>query len=163
MRVSISRSSVLRQSLALVVALSACADAPTAPTKSPLTPLSDRESRHLRCDADNGGITLPSGFCAVVVADIVIDGAPARARHMAVTPSGDVFVGWGAIPYYSEFDRSGRVLLDASFGKGVARITGPNQDADTYRAYRFPWSGTPRTLPAIAAVPSGRTVTVYAS
>src|SRR5438874_4585214 len=92
MRVSISRSSVLRQSLALVVALSACADAPTAPTKSPLTPLSDRESRHLRCDADNGGITLRAGFCAVVVADIVIDGAPARARHMAVTPSGDVFV-----------------------------------------------------------------------
>jgi len=91
MRVSITRSSALRQSLALVVALSACADAPTAPTKSPLTPLADREVR-VSCDPDNGGITLPRGFCAVVVADIVIDGAPARARHMAVTPSGDVFV-----------------------------------------------------------------------
>ena len=92
MRVSITRSSALRQSLALVVALSACADAPTAPTKSPLTPLADREARRVSCDPDNGGITLPRGFCAVVVADIVIDGAPARARHMAVTPSGDVFV-----------------------------------------------------------------------
>src|SRR5204862_2823181 len=91
MRVSITRSSALRQSLALVVALSACADAPTAPTKSPLTPLADREVR-VSCDPDNGGITLPRGFCAVVVADIVIDGAPARARHMAITPSGDVFV-----------------------------------------------------------------------
>ncbi|HZF72795.1 MAG TPA: PQQ-dependent sugar dehydrogenase, partial [Gemmatimonadaceae bacterium] len=92
MRVSITRSSAVRQSLALVLVLSACADAPTAPTRSPLTPLADREARQIKCDADNGGITLPSGFCAVVVADIVIDGAPAHARHMAVTPSGDVFV-----------------------------------------------------------------------
>src|SRR5882762_11976058 len=96
MRVTITRSSALRQSLALVVALSACADAPTAPTApttSPLTPVADREGgRRIRCDSDNGGITLPSGFCAVVVADIVIDGAPARARHMAVTPNGDLFV-----------------------------------------------------------------------
>src|SRR5438309_273477 len=39
------------------------------------------------CDSDNGGITLPDGFCAVVVADQV-----GRARHLAVTPSGDIFV-----------------------------------------------------------------------
>ncbi len=44
------------------------------------------------CDPDNGGITLPAGFCAIVVADLTMDGEPARARHMAVTPSGDVFV-----------------------------------------------------------------------
>src|SRR2546427_5631120 len=37
------------------------------------------------CDSDNGGITLPDGFCAVVVADQV-----GRARHLAVTPSGDI-------------------------------------------------------------------------
>lgn len=46
----------------------------------------------IRCDADNGGITLPTGFCAVVVADLVSGGAPAQARHMVVTPSGDLFV-----------------------------------------------------------------------
>ena len=39
------------------------------------------------CDPDNGGITLPAGFCAVVVADQV--GAP---RHLAVAPNGDLFV-----------------------------------------------------------------------
>src|SRR2546428_2829860 len=39
------------------------------------------------CDSDNGGITLPAGFCAVVVADQV--GAP---RHLAVAPNGDLFV-----------------------------------------------------------------------
>jgi glucose/arabinose dehydrogenase len=92
MQVSIIRSRTLRQSLALVVAVSACVDAPTAPTELQPTPLSNRESRRLQCDSDNGGITLPPGFCAVVVADIVIDGAPARARHIAVTPSGDIFV-----------------------------------------------------------------------
>ncbi len=45
-----------------------------------------------RCAADNGGITLPSGFCAIVVADLVVGGQPARARHLVVTPSGDIFV-----------------------------------------------------------------------
>ncbi|OLB59128.1 MAG: sorbosone dehydrogenase [Gemmatimonadetes bacterium 13_2_20CM_2_69_23] len=39
------------------------------------------------CDPDNGGITLPDGFCAVVLADQV-----GRARHLAVAPNGDVFV-----------------------------------------------------------------------
>ena len=39
------------------------------------------------CDADSGGISLPAGFCAVVVADQV--GAP---RHLAIAPNGDVFV-----------------------------------------------------------------------
>src|SRR5207244_10273080 len=39
------------------------------------------------CDPDNGGITLPDGFCAVVVADQV-----GRARHLAVAANGDIFV-----------------------------------------------------------------------
>jgi len=63
--------------------------------------------------------------------------------------NGHVFVGWGAIPYYTEFDARGRIVLDASFGKGVARITGPNQDADSYRAFRFVWHGHPTEPPAV--------------
>lgn len=39
------------------------------------------------CAGDNGGISLPPGFCATVFADGL-----GRARHMAVTPAGDVFV-----------------------------------------------------------------------
>src|ERR1700685_3254802 len=39
------------------------------------------------CDPDNGGITLPAGFCALVAAD---DLGP--ARHIAVAPNGDVYV-----------------------------------------------------------------------
>ncbi|CAN5261725.1 sorbosone dehydrogenase family protein [soil metagenome] len=39
------------------------------------------------CDADNGGLTLPSGFCALVVADV-----EGTARHLAVTPDGRIYV-----------------------------------------------------------------------
>ncbi|MFW5947359.1 MAG: PQQ-dependent sugar dehydrogenase [Gemmatimonadota bacterium] len=41
----------------------------------------------LVCDPDNGGLVLPEGFCAVVVADGI--GAP---RHMAVAGNGDLYV-----------------------------------------------------------------------
>jgi len=41
----------------------------------------------LMCDAGNGGITLPPGFCAIVVADSL-----GPARHIAVAPNGDLFV-----------------------------------------------------------------------
>ena len=39
------------------------------------------------CASDNGGITLPDGFCASVFADTV-----GHARHVAVAPNGDVFI-----------------------------------------------------------------------
>jgi glucose/arabinose dehydrogenase len=39
------------------------------------------------CDPGNGGITLPAGFCATVVADNV-----GRARHIVATGTGDVYV-----------------------------------------------------------------------
>jgi glucose/arabinose dehydrogenase len=95
MRIPFMRCAAVLPSLALLVSLGACADAPTAPTNSALntvSPAADRQADRLRCDSDNAGITLPAGFCALVVADLIMDGAPARARHMAVTPSGDVFV-----------------------------------------------------------------------
>ncbi|MEX2109327.1 MAG: PQQ-dependent sugar dehydrogenase [Gemmatimonadaceae bacterium] len=92
MNVPIIRSSVLRQSVVMVAAISACTDAPTAPVPLDVPPVTSRVSPRVQCDPDNGGITLPPGFCAVVVADLVIDGEPARARHMAVTPSGEIFV-----------------------------------------------------------------------
>jgi hypothetical protein len=70
--------------------------------------------------------------------------------------NGDMFVGWGAEPFFSEFGASGQLLFDA-------HLHGSYQ---TYRAYRFPWTGTPGSPPAIAASASagGRgPVTVYAS
>lgn len=76
-----SRYGLLLSSLCSVtlVTLFACEDS-TAP-----------EDRVV-CAEDNGGITLPDGFCATVVADLESGGEPARARHMAITPNGDIFV-----------------------------------------------------------------------
>ena len=39
------------------------------------------------CEQDNGGLTLPAGFCASVFADNL-----GRARHLTVAPNGDVYV-----------------------------------------------------------------------
>jgi len=39
------------------------------------------------CDPDNGGLKLPEGFCALVIADDV-----GTARHLAIAPNGDVYV-----------------------------------------------------------------------
>jgi glucose/arabinose dehydrogenase len=44
-------------------------------------------TRRPACDADDGGITLPSDFCASVFADQL-----GHARHIAVAPNGDVYV-----------------------------------------------------------------------
>jgi len=67
---------------------------------------------------------------------------------------GDVFVGWGQQPYFSEFTAAGKLDFDAHF---VAPTS-------SYRAYRLPWSGHPLTLPALAATPTRRhTTTVYVS
>ena len=65
---------------ALIAVLASCSDDPTAP------------SRDLECSPNNGGITLPSGFCAVVVSDVLSGGVGARLRHLTVTPNGDIFV-----------------------------------------------------------------------
>ena len=47
------------------------------------------------CAGDNGGITLPQGFCATVFADNV-----GHARHMVVAPTGVVYVNTWSGDYY---------------------------------------------------------------
>jgi hypothetical protein len=71
---------------------------------------------------------------------------------------GNVFVGWGAEPYFSEFSPTGQLLFDGHM----------HGSYESYRTYRFPWTGTPGSAPAIAAVAHTGTggqgsVTVYAS
>jgi hypothetical protein len=67
-------------------------------------------------------------------------------------PDGHVFVGWGSNPNYTEFDANGRVLLDASFGREGYK---PGTAADSYRAFRFEWTGHPVDRPRIT-ITSGR-------
>ncbi|HEY6398782.1 MAG TPA: MFS transporter [Solirubrobacteraceae bacterium] len=68
-------------------------------------------------------------------------------------PSGNVFVGWGSDPYFTEFDRSGQTVLEGVF---------PAPDL-SYRATREQWVGSPLYPPAGAARTQGGRTTVYAS
>jgi hypothetical protein len=74
---------------------------------------------------------------------------------MQTMAGGDVFVGWGSEPYFSEFNAGGQLLYDAHW----------HGSYQSYRAYRFPWTGTPAAPPAIAAIApsSNGPVSVYAS
>lgn len=69
-------------------------------------------------------------------------------------PNGNIFVGWGSEPDFSEYNSSGQQIFNGSFPLGVT----------SYRAYRFAWNGQPKTPPAMANSP-GRVgdVTVWSS
>lgn len=69
-------------------------------------------------------------------------------------PNGNVFVGWGADPDFSEYTSHGRQILNLTFQNPV----------NSYRAFRFVWSAQPSTPPAIR-VKTGHnnTSTVYVS
>src|SRR5205823_6243922 len=47
------------------------------------------------CSGDNGGLTLPAGFCATIFADSV-----GHARHIVVAPNGDVYANTWSGGYY---------------------------------------------------------------
>ena len=53
----------------------------------PVALLAQGDRSAVRCEPGNGGLTLPTGFCAVVVADDV-----GAARHLVVSRSGDIYV-----------------------------------------------------------------------
>jgi hypothetical protein len=53
----------------------------------------------------------------------------ASQGDVQTTRNRDLFVGWGSLPYISEFSPSGQLLFNAEFPAGV----------NTYRAYRLPW------------------------
>jgi hypothetical protein len=79
---------------------------------------------------------------------------PGSQGNAQVLPTGSSFVGWGEAPYLTEFSPSGQIVFDA-------RLPASTQ---SYRAFRFPWTGTPTTPPALAVSAGGAaTTTLYAS
>lgn len=68
-------------------------------------------------------------------------------------PDGNVFVGWGDSPNFTEFSGSGTQLFSLHY----------NHPMESYRAYRFSWWGQPATRPNIATTATSRGTTVYAS
>jgi hypothetical protein len=74
--------------------------------------------------------------------------------NVQALPNGGAFIGWGSDPLFSEFSSAGTLLFSASLPPKV----------NSYRAFRFPWSGQPDDDPDVTAEPGrGDEVTVYAS
>jgi hypothetical protein len=55
--------------------------------------------------------------------------APSQGNSQR-TADGNTVVGWGSLPYFSEYDPAGDLLWNARFPEGV----------NTYRAYLLPWN-----------------------
>jgi hypothetical protein len=67
--------------------------------------------------------------------------------------NGNTLVGWGSQPYFSEYSRSGKLILDAALP--IAN--------ETYRVYLEHWIGKPSYPPKGAVRTKGSHATVYAS
>jgi hypothetical protein len=80
--------------------------------------------------------------------------ALARALgSVQILPNGNVLVGWGTEPYFTEFSAGGKVLLDAKLPSG----------GQNYRALRFPWVGRPSAPPRLVAHRGAGATALYAS
>jgi glucose/arabinose dehydrogenase len=73
----------------------------------------------LACEPDNGGISLPTGFCAIVVADSV-----GLARHISVRANGDLYIALRKAP-------------DGSDNGGILALRDTNADGKADRQQRF--------------------------
>jgi hypothetical protein len=88
--------------------------APLLPASRAVTiQLNERKRTATLVDSDNQ----PEGLAA------------ASQGNAQTTREGNLFVGWGSLPYFSEFSPGGRLLFNAQFPTGV----------NTYRAYLLPW------------------------
>jgi hypothetical protein len=73
--------------------------------------------------------------------------------NMQWLDDGHLLVGWGALPYFSEFTPAGEMIFDGKLAT--------NQ---SYRAFRFPWTGKPTTTPTVVGRRAGSgSLQVFAS
>ncbi len=103
------RHSIRHVLLALIVAVIAGC------TNEPVSSIADEYA----CDPDNGGLSLPDGFCAFVVLDSL-----GYARHMAIDEEGDIYVAMrnrgddpGGIAALRDTTGDGRINLIERFGE----------------------------------------------
>ncbi len=114
-----SRLCGITLSLFIVTATACGPDAPQASTEAGANAEGTPSQLAASCAADNGGLTLPTGFCAIVFAEGV-----AGARHLTVADNGDVFVALRN----TRPDRNGPVVTG---GVTVMRDTNGDGRADT--------------------------------
>lgn len=74
-----------------------------------------------------------------------------------ILPNGNVLVGWGHTPAFTEYTMNGKVLCDTHFGVIWFANMGWSK---SYRTFKFPWIGRPHTLPDVAMRPKQDTLFV---
>jgi hypothetical protein len=106
------------------------------------------ESRGLRLELDL------RAWVARVVAEYPApdDRLSSSQGNMQVRDNGNIFIGWGSEPFFSEYSSAGDLLLDAQLSAG-----------ESYRAYRLPWTGTPTDPPDLVVVDGRDGPTAYVS
>jgi hypothetical protein len=71
--------------------------------------------------------------------------------NVETLPDGDLVVGWGTTPVFTEYSPAGSLIYEASLPAGD----------DSYREYRDPWSATPTTRPSVVLSGSGSSTVVH--
>jgi glucose/arabinose dehydrogenase len=82
--------------LLMAAAVAACAKTESRSAGSDSAAASSTATSGATCAGDNGGLTLPPGFCATIFADTI-----GHARHIAVNSNGDVYVNTWSGQYYT--------------------------------------------------------------
>ncbi|MFZ1154626.1 MAG: arylsulfotransferase family protein [Solirubrobacteraceae bacterium] len=114
------------------------------------TPPKEKQSRGVLLKPDMASRTVALAKAFVNPSKTLL--APAQGNTLSL-PGGNLLMGYGNLPNFTEYDSAGRVLLDGALGHNV-------QD---FRTYLSPWSGQPSTLPAIVAMRSGANIQVQMS
>jgi Arylsulfotransferase (ASST) len=113
-------------------------------------PAKEKQSRAILLNLDTGAMRATLHRSYVHPAGL----AAANQGSMQVLADGQVLVGWGNLPYFSQFTAAGTLILDGQFPVGD----------QSYRAFTAAWTAHPTDKPAVAARvnPAGGSV-VYAS
>jgi hypothetical protein len=120
---------------------------PSGPPK-PAPPVHGTQSRGMQIKVDEANKTV-----SLVTENKLYDLISGTQGNRQVLANGNVILGWGQQPFFSEFSKSGKLLLSVRL---------PNPD-ESYRVYRYAWEGNPGGKPLAAARPAGRGTRVYAS
>ncbi len=114
------RESLSMLALLTSVALAACAKTENGNASGDSSAAaSSTVASSASCAGDNGGLTLPPGFCATVFADTI-----GHARHIAVNSNGDVYVNTWSGQYYKTAAHPGGfiVALRDTNNDGIADV-----------------------------------------
>ncbi len=114
----------------------------TLPWFAALLLLTSGASAPPSCGADNAGLVLPRGFCAVLVGEQL-----GSVRHLAVAPNGDIFASvsgaHGGVLALRDTNGDGRADVTRRFGPGGGTGIALSGDhlyfATDDAVYRWPW------------------------